>query len=326
MARKALGRGLRALIPEPPYKGQEAEDKPSQQTTGSAGPKSTDSPADLKIKSHSALLSPQGSPRDVLRNIPLEEIVPNSRQPRTQWDPEELKDLAKSIRSNGLLEPILVRPRDGKYEIVAGERRWRSCKLAGWKQIPAIIRNLEDQQSLESALIENIQRSDLNPVDEARAYQMLSSDFGLTHEEIATRVGKDRSTVSNLLRLLGLSHALLDHVSRETLSLGHARVLLTLPEDRRLSIAKRMIDESWSVRDAESWAKKASGEQSKSRRRASRGVRKTDAILHIEEQLRRHLSAEVHVRPGRHGGKLEVRYHDDEELSRLLDQLGVIIS
>jgi len=291
-----------------------------------AEPSPADQSAELKTKSHSALLSPPGSPRDVLRNIPLDEITPNSRQPRTQWDPEELKDLAKSIRSNGLLEPILVRPRDGKYEIVAGERRWRSCKLAGWKQIPAIIRNLEDQQSLESALIENIQRSDLNPVDEARAYQMLSSDFDLTHEEIAMRVGKDRSTITNLLRLLGLSDVLLEHVSRETLSLGHARVLLTLPEEKRLSIAKRMIDESWSVRDAESWAKKAGGEQIKTRRRTSRGVRKTEAVLRIEEQLRRHLSAEVHVRPGRHGGKLEIRYHDDEELSRLLDQLGVVIS
>lgn len=326
MARKALGRGLRALIPDA-HPGDKAGDSRETLERGPNRTQGHENGADWGSDSDSARNFEHQLAQERLLSIPIGNLIPNSRQPRTHWDVESLKGLARSIEANGLLEPILVRPRGDKFEIIAGERRWRSCKLAGLKEVPAVVRNLEDQQSLESALIENIQRADLNPVDEARAYDQLSREFGLTHEQIARRVGKDRSTVTNLLRLLGLSEDILQYVSRETLSLGHARVLLALPESDREAVAKRIVEESWSVRDAETWAKaNARKQQVSPRRRQSRNKRKTEDVLRLEEELARQLSAEVQLRPARQGGKLEIRYHDDEDLSRLLDRFGVVVS
>ena len=326
MARKALGRGLRALIPDSPP-GDDIVDSRHERTQehriGQNSFQDANTDLDSNFEQDSGIDPLFGR----LVSVPIGNLIPNSRQPRSQWDVDSLKGLAKSIEENGLLEPILVRPRGEKFEIIAGERRWRSCKLAGLTEVPAIVRDLEDQQSLESALIENIQRSDLNPVDEARAYERLTNEFALTHEQIAHRVGKDRSTITNLLRLLGLSKRILDYVSRETLSLGHARVLLALPEEEREAMAERIVEESWSVRDAEAWVKANSGNQGTgTRRRQSRNKRKTDEILRLEEELARQLSAEVQLRPSRQGGKLEIRYHDDEDLSRLIERLGIVVS
>jgi ParB family chromosome partitioning protein len=210
--------------------------------------------------------------------------------------------------------------------MVAGERRWRACKIAGWKEIPAIVRTLEDHESLEAALVENIQRADLNPVDEARAYRTLSEEHHRTHDEIARRVGKDRSTVTNLLRILKLPEQILEYVSRGTLSLGHARVLLGVPEDQRNNLVNKILRESWSVRDAEAWARKIAAVQGSAPLKRPRGQRKPDSVARLEEQLCRHFGSEVRIRVARHGGRLEFRYHDDEDLSRLLDQFGVVVA
>ncbi len=267
-----------------------------------------------------------GRYRESLRYIPVDQIVPNPRQPRVTWEPAALEELTRSILQRGLLEPIILRPAgNNRYEIVAGERRWRACKAAGWNDVPAIVRSMEEHESLEAALIENIQRSDLNPVEEARAYSALSTQFGLTHDEIAKRVAKDRSTVTNLMRLLVLPDEVLAHVSRGTLTPGHARVLIGVPEEYRIPIAERMSQEQWSVRKAETWARGLSGGSGQIKRRMTRGNRKPENIFRIEEQLCRHFGTEVRVRMGRKGGKLEIAYFDDEDLSRLLDLLGVVV-
>lgn len=269
---------------------------------------------------------PQGGRRENLRYILVDHILPNPRQPRVAWEAQALEGLTRSIIEKGLLEPIILRPVGGdRYEIVAGERRWRACKAAGWKEIPSIVRSMEEHESLEAALVENIQRSDLNPVEEARAYRSLASEFGLTHEEIAKKVTRDRSTVTNLLRLLVLPDSVLDHVSRGTLTAGHVRVLLTVPEEYQVPIAERMVQEGWSVRKAEAWARGLAKGGGQGRRRAVRGEPKPESFFRLEEQLRRHLGAEVRLRRGRKGGRLEITYYDDEDLSRLLDLLGIVV-
>ena len=318
MTRKVLGRGLRALIPEPtePFPIHERE-----APEGGARTQVATEPAD-----GAHVTTAVRSAAEVLRSIDIESIVANSRQPRTKWDSVGLEQLAESISQVGLLEPIIVRPRGEKYEIIAGERRWRACKAAGWQEIPALVRSMEDAESLAAALIENLQREDLNPVEEARAYEMLSVEHGLTHEEIARRVAKDRTTVTNLMRLLKLAEPILEHVSRGTLSVGHARVLLSVPEHHRIAAAERIVREGWSVRDAEAWVARTSGNGRNRPRALRRGAQKSDHLRRVEEDLCRHFATEARIRLGRQGGRIELRFHDDEELSRLLDQIGVVIS
>ncbi|MCK4414233.1 MAG: ParB/RepB/Spo0J family partition protein [Candidatus Eisenbacteria sp.] len=319
MARKALGRGLRALIPEP-----EAAPQPAAET-GDPGS------GDQYSGGH--LRELQGEERDPfptvegVRSLLLDLIVPSDRQPRTEWDPVAMEQLAHSIAEKGLLEPIIVRPMGARFEIVAGERRWRACRILGWEAIPALIRSYEDQESLEAALIENIQREDLSPVEEARAYEMLIDVYGLSHEETARRVGKDRSTISNLIRVLRLPAAVLRDVSRGTLTVGHARVLLGLPDDQRVAAAERITQEKWTVRETEAWVKSVLEGRSESRPRpARRGRPKPPEIRRIEDDLCRHFGSQAKIRMNRRGGRIELHFHDDEELSRLLEIIGVVVA
>ncbi len=321
MARKALGRGLRALIPET-AKPTQTPDKENQKTDNETAPKLVSNEA----LSHVDIPAETTTAREYLRYIDINLIVPNAQQPRTEWISEALEELTKSVISRGLLEPIILRPKGEKYEIVAGERRWRACKIAGYKEIPAIVRTLADIESLEVALVENVQRSNLNPVDEARAYKVLAQEYSLTHEEIALRMGKDRSTITNLLRLLKLSDEILKHVSRETLSMGHARVLLGLLDEQREELASRIIKDKWSVREAESWVRNLNKNKANARKTASVTVTKPESIRRLEEELCRHFSAEVKIKLSKRGGRLEIQYHDDEELSRILDQLRIVIA
>jgi len=267
-----------------------------------------------------------GQRRESLRYVAVDQIIPNPRQPRVTWEPAALEELTRSILQRGLLEPIILRPvGSDRYEIVAGERRWRACKAAGWHEVPAIVRSMEEHESLEAALIENLQRSDLNPVEEARAYKALAVQFGLTHDEVAKRVSKDRSTVTNLIRLLNLPEEVLEHVSRGTLTPGHARVLIGVPEEYRIPIAERMAREAWSVRKAETWGRGLSRGGGQPKRKMARGNPKPENIFRLEEQLCRHFGTEIRVRVGRKGGKVEISYFDDEDLSRILDLLGIVV-
>jgi ParB family chromosome partitioning protein len=190
------------------------------------------------------------------------------------------------------------------------------------------VRGFQDHESLEAALIENLQRSDLNAVEEARAYRALVDKYGLTHEGIAKKVGKDRSTVSNLLRLLRLPQYVLDHVSRGTVSVGHVKILLGLPDDQVIAAVERIIADGWSVRQVEDWAASKADAAGKRRkgRRAARGVPKPDEIIRVEHEICRRFATDARIRYSRRGGRIEMRFHDDEDLSRILDLLGVIVS
>lgn len=323
MARKALGRGLRALIPESePVATDEAVGR-QRVSTGDPLLASVESPP----ASEDAIATASQERWEKLRYVPVDAVIPNPRQPRSGWDHSQLEELAGSIATKGLLEPIIVRPQGARYEIVAGERRWRACMMAGLSEIPAIVRSYEDQDSLEAALIENLQRNDLNPVDEARAYQNLMSEFGLTHEEVAKRVSKDRSTVTNLLRILRLPEQVLAHVSRGTLSLGHARVIVGTPEDVQLALAERIVEDGWSVRQAEEWAARVARRRRRSLKPKSVTPGMRDVHLReVQDALVRHLGAEVRIRRGRKGGQVEIQFTSDEDLSRILDLIGIVIA
>lgn len=262
--------------------------------------------------------------------VPVDRILPNPRQPRSVMDSSRLDELARSIQEKGVLEPLLVRPdRGGTFELVAGERRLRAAQLAGRSEVPVIFRELDERSSLEIALIENIQREDLNPVDEARAYQKLAEEFGRTHADISKEVGKDRTTITNLLRLLRLPDAVLDEVSRGTLSVGHARVLLALEDvDQQLALARRMVDEGWSVRQAERHVngKSETPEGSAQTTKPERATAARDRhVVRVEEALQYALGTQVKLSHGPKGGKIEIRYFSNEELERILDLLGIQI-
>ena len=258
---------------------------------------------------------------------PVDQILPNPWQPRRTNDPEKMEELVRSVQARGILEPLLVRRVGDKYELVAGERRFRAAQRIGMKEVPIILVDAGDIDCLEIALIENLQREDLNPVDEARAYLIMTEEFGRKHDEIAAQVGKDRSTVTNLLRLLRLPPAVLSLVADGPLTTGHARALLVLdnPEIQE-RWARRIVEEEWSVRETEHRLAERSratgpGAEKKSIRRT---ITRDPHISRVEEAIRRRVGSEVHLRVNRRGGgKLELLYADQKSLERLLDLLGV---
>lgn len=257
--------------------------------------------------------------------IPIENIVPNPFQPRQSFAPHELDELSASIREKGIVQPILVRPHTGgNYELVAGERRWRAAKLAGLSQVPVMIRELSDHESLEIALVENIQREDLNPVEEAQAYNQLITQFKLTQEELAKKVGKDRSSVANTLRLLQLPPAILDMVRKGRLSEGHARALLGISDTEAMErLAQKVVRDTLSVREVERLAQGIKPAKPAKTRSAKRSDLKDPHTRELEEELRRKLGTQVKVLP-RSGqkGKIEIEYYSLEDLDRILALLG----
>ncbi len=263
------------------------------------------------------------------REIPVDSIKPNGFQPRRQFDPEALAELARSLEVNGLLQPISVRgdARAG-YELIAGERRLRAAKRLGWTTIAALVREENDQQSLVLALVENLQRHDLNPLDEAHGYQRLMNEFGLTQQQVADAVGKDRSTIANLLRVLALPQGVRTLLQDGSISLGHARALLAFPDDRSIvEAAKQIIEQHLSVRDIE---RLAQAQRNPSRARAASGsaASKTPAaesnpqIRHLTEVLRRHLQTDVTLKADKTGqGELSVRFYSHDDLQRVLERI-----
>lgn len=264
-----------------------------------------------------ALLNAPGpEPRRVLE-VEVHRIQPNPRQPRARFDEETLTDLARSIRSNGVLQPILVRPSDGKYEIIAGERRWRAAQKAGLQRVPVLIREAADAQILELALVENIQREDLNPVDEARAYQMLVEDLDLSQEEVARRVGKERATVANTLRLLHLPQLALAALEAGQITTGHAKAILSHKrrEDQE-DLLDAVLKRGLSVREAEAY-RKGTG------RAARRGRTSDPDTAAAAECLSRELGLPVDIRRKGRGGEVAIRFHGEEELQRLFERLQI---
>lgn len=254
--------------------------------------------------------------RPVSQEIGVGEIVPNPFQPRRAFDDEKLEQLAESIKRHGLLEPIVVRPRDGGYELVVGERRWRATQLAGLDTIAAIVRDYDDREMMQLALIENLQRENLNPIEEAEGFKRLMEEFGLTQAEVAEVVGRGRPSVANALRLLGLDSQVRGMVERGELSVGHAKVLLGVENaGLRQRLAARVVREDLSVRQLEQLVKV--------RPRVPRGTqRKVDPELaRIQEELQRCLGTKVTIGYKAGKGKIEIEYYSDEELERIIEFL-----
>ncbi len=270
----------------------------------------------------SALLGDEksNSSNEELLEIDLDLIEPNSQQPRSRFTEENLDELAQSIRANGVVQPIVVRRRGGKFQIIAGERRWRASQKAGLKKIPSIVREIADEKLLELALIENIQRQDLNPIEEARAYKNLIETVGLTQEMIAERVGKNRTVITTFLRLLKLPGDILRLVENEQITAGHARALLmanSVEMQRRL--AQKIIEMSLSVRETEKAVKRIGKEITKTPEREIIKQKIDANVKAAETKLRRQLSTQVHILPdGRGtGGKIEIEYYSDSDLDRI---------
>ena len=249
----------------------------------------------------------------------IEQIEPNRAQPRRYFDELHILELSESIRANGILQPLLVRREGEGYAIVAGERRWRAAQRAGLRELPCIVRDVSEPQAFELALIENIQREDLNAIEEAQAYQRLIEDHGLTQEELAQRVGKDRSTVANALRLLRLPESIKLAMSSGALSMGHARALLALGDETDLRrAAEKVMHEALSVREVEQLVQRLKG---KKVIRQERGREGSVQLRHVVEKLQRKLGTKVALRDRDGAGTVEIRYHSHAELDRILQSI-----
>ena len=256
-----------------------------------------------------------------LVELPVSEIHPNPYQPRRDVDPVALEELKSSIQQAGLLQPVVVRPlpNGGGFELIAGERRLRACQALGWERIPAVKREVDDRTVLTLALIENLQRDDLSPVDEARGYERLIQEFNLTQQDVAAAVGRDRSTVANALRLLRLPEAVLGMIHDGHLSVGHARALLAL-EDLRLvtNLAREAVAQGWSVREVEDRVR--GGRAPERRPRLKRGMAPAPEVRRVEDALRRRLGTDVRVSLRAKGkGQLHISFYSNDDLARLLE-------
>ena len=249
-------------------------------------------------------------------------VEPNRKQPRKNFDEDALQELSDSIKQFGLLQPILVQDRKDHYEIIAGERRWRAAKMAGLKEIPVMIRDYTDQEIMEISLIENIQREDLNPIEEAQAYKRLLTEFNLKQDEVAERVSKSRAAVTNSIRLLKLSDEVQQMVIDDMISTGHARTLLAVEDkDEQYNLAQRIFDEKLSVRDVEKLVKNLHKPEKASKKTENKTM---EAIYQdIEEKLKQKLSTKVTLTSKGEGtGKIEIEFYNNEDLDRLLDLIG----
>ena len=287
MNRKALGKGINALIPD----------------------------FEMGVpKSHE-----NGPAKNT--ELLIDEISPNRFQPRKYFDDDKLEELVTSIRDNGVLQPIVVQKVEAGYELVVGERRWRASKKAGLKKIPAVIREVTDAQALELAIIENIHRQDLNPIEEADAYARLADEFALTQEMIAKRVGKSRTAVANTLRLLKLSRNIKEDLISGKISMGHARALLGLDNAGQMeALRKEIFKQDLTVRQIESRVSRL--KQSVSKKPVSLVSKKNIFIKDLEKEFERRLGTKVDIKPAKKGGKLVVTYYSDDDLDRIKDLIG----
>lgn len=275
--RKALGKGLSALIPE-----------------------------DLEKEDNQRI-------EDIDTNL----ICPNPNQPRKIFEQDKLDELTESIRKYGVIQPIIVR-KDGEfYTIIAGERRWRACRNANIKSIPCIVRDIENKNASEIALIENIQREDLNPIDEANAYEFIMDRYGITQEEVSNIVGKSRVYVTNIIRLSNLDDYVKNKIVTNEISAGHGRAILSLTLEEQISMTERIIRENLSVRDVEKLVR----DSKKPRRKVSH--EKDKYISYVEELLTERFSSRVNIKKNRNKGKIEIEYVNNEDLNRILDLLKI---
>lgn len=249
-------------------------------------------------------------------NLAIEDLRRGKYQPRREMDPQLLQELADSIRAQGVIQPLIVRPIGDQYEIIAGERRWRAAQLAGLSEVPVIVRQIPDEAAVAIALIENIQRENLNPIEEAIALQRLLEEFGMTHQQVAEAVGKSRTTVTNLLRLLALPNEVKAMLERRQLEMGHARTLVTLPESAQLETAQMIVARGLSVRETENLVRRIQNPDVKSSKRSI-----DPDIVRLQENLTKQLRMRVAIQCNAKGkGKLVIHYKNLNELDQLLTQ------
>jgi ParB family chromosome partitioning protein len=257
--------------------------------------------------------APEAAPA-VAIDLPIEAIVPNPQQPRKDFDDKSLRDLSASMSQSGVLQPVVVRRLGSGYQLIVGERRWRAAKLAGLTRIPAVVREASDAQSLELALVENLLREDLNPIEEAEGYQRLLAEFGWTQEELAQRVARDRSSIANCLRLLKLPDLIQADLRAGRLTMGHARALLSLASPgEQLKLREEILAHSWSVRATEQ------GVQAKRARPTRRQLRRSPELAAVEDALRGVLATRVRLIGNERAGRIEIVYSSREELDRLAE-------
>jgi len=255
---------------------------------------------------------------------PIEELRPHENQPRKHFDGAKMDELVESIKEKGVIQPLVVRRAQDYYQIIAGERRWRAAQKAGLKEIPVTIQDVSEDWALEIALIENIQREDLNPIEEARAYEYLMANFDLSQEEVSKRVGKSRSAVTNALRLLRLPQQILEQVASGTLSMGHARAMLTLEHEEDMQEAAEQIGKNkLSVRETEKLVKKIKRFTQESAKEKIKSAVDPE-LLKLEDILRKNLGTKVKIISKGKGGKIEIAYSNASELERLLDYLNLV--
>lgn len=289
-----LGRGLNTLIPSAPAKDTESEKIIKK---------------DEQIKS------------EIM--VPILKVEPNPDQPRRQFDEDSLQELADSIKQYGILQPLIVKKHENFYEIIAGERRWRAAKLAGLKEVPVLIRDYAENEIVEIALIENIQREDLNPIEEALAYKRLMEEFSLKQDQVASKVSKSRAAITNSLRLLKLDQRVQNLLSEEMITTGHARALLAINDsDQQYEIAMKVFDEKLSVREIEKLVK----QMSKQKEETPREENKVHEYLFasMEESLKQALGSKVNIKNKNNKGRIEIEYYSKEELDRLVDMLRTL--
>jgi ParB family chromosome partitioning protein len=306
MTRNALGRGLSALIREPePQQHQPQPPVPTGQPVGAGA----------------AAAAPALAPSEIFAQVDIDLIDPSPFQPRTRFREEALEELSRSIRASGIVQPLVVRRIGTRYQLIAGERRWRAAQRAELARVPAIVRDVRDEMALEMTLVENLQREDLNPVEQARAFQRLTDQFHLTQEQAAERTGKDRATIANSVRLLRLEEAILDLIEEGRISAGHARALLAVDDPKdRLGLARKVARGGMTVRQLERHVARHGRPQPQTATAASAPDPNTKWAI---EELQRKFGAKVVIHPLRpgHAGELAFEYYDDADLTRLYEQL-----
>ena len=317
--KKGLGRGLDALFPEKP-----AEKKPvPKPITKEVNPKQEAESVKTTVPASDKKEMTADAPTEVKKTemlVKISKVEPNRTQPRKQFDEDALVELSESIKQFGILQPLLVSDKGDYYEIIAGERRWRAAKLAGLKEVPVIIKEFNDQQVVEISLIENIQREDLNPIEEAMAYKRLINEFKLKQDSIAERVSKSRTAVTNSLRLLKLDERVQQMLINEMISAGHARAILAIPDkDKQASVAMKVFDEKLSVRETEKLVKHIVEPPKK---KAEKQVNTAEDAIYesLEEKMKGIVGTRVFIhRKKNNKGKIEIEYYSRDELERIIE-------
>ncbi len=263
----------------------------------------------------------QAEPRSLLY-CGIEEIIPNRSQPRKHFDESKLQELAESIKEKGILEPLIVRRTEQGYELIVGERRWRAAQKAGLKEVPVLVKETERREALEISLIENIQREDLNPIEEAEAFKGLIEEFDISQEDLSKRIGKDRTTVTNTLRLLKLPLEVREHILQNRITSGHARALLSLEnKEKQQELCARVVKKGLSVRETEAIARRWSEKSKKSVAPVKKRGDLESQLSSLQDTMRKYLGTKVHIQQKGKGGKIEIEYYSPEDLERIVEAI-----